>query len=242
MVIYDRRKQMDGYRLQILLRILAVLLLSSAAACEGTAPQATTNTPASGRSVWVMSNGWHSEIILYRTDIPPDRIPERAEYPEAQYFAFGWGDARYYPARTPTATMAIRAIAVPTPAVMHMTAITTHPRRYYVEAEVLRLPIDEKGLVALAAYIHDSFERGGGVAAVKTGPGLYRRSGFYHATGSFHLFNTCNTWTSAGLMAAGLPVGQGRAIEAEALMRELRPIAQGEPPQDSPELRPYYFR
>ncbi|MBT7757534.1 MAG: DUF2459 domain-containing protein, partial [Rhodospirillaceae bacterium] len=162
-------------------------------------------------------------------------------YPEAQYFAFGWGDARYYPARSPGLELAIKAIATPTPAVMHLTAIPTTPARYYLEAEVVHLPISTPGLKALVQYIHDSFQRGEDKQASKTGPGLYRHSGFYPATGRFHLFNTCNTWTARGLMQAGLPVGLSRAIQAEAVMRELRPIAAGETPQDSPELRPHYF-
>ncbi len=227
------------------IRAAALTLALSVAACGGTpvvqrADQAPVAKPEP--AVWVMSNGWHSEIILRRADIPPERIPETATYPEAQYFAFGWGDALYYPARTPGLEMAIRAIATPTPAVMHLTAIPSTPESYYLKAEVLRLPIAQPGLKSLVRYIHDSFRRGAGGRALKTAPGLYRHSSFYPATGRFHLFNTCNTWTARGLMGAGLPIGISRAIQAEAVMRELRPIAAGETPRDNPELRPYYFR
>ena len=193
-------------------------------------------------AVWVMSTGWHSDIILRRADIPAALIPETTAYPEGKYFAFGWGDARYYPARSPGLETAIRAIGTPTPAVVHLTAIPSRPESYYLEAEVLRLPITAEGLATLARYIHDSFQRNAGGEASKTGPGLYRHSGFYPATGRFHLFNTCNTWAARGLMQAGLPVGQSRAIQAEALMRELRALAAGVPPRESPELRPYHFR
>tara|TARA_B100002003_G_C14058881_1_gene509801 strand:+ start:58 stop:759 length:702 start_codon:yes stop_codon:yes gene_type:complete len=224
---------------------LTVLLLGLSLAGCGAAPGTPSADKAPGATVesavWVMSNGWHSEIILRRAHIPPDLIPEIAAYAEADYFAFGWGDALYYPARSPGLELAIKAIATPTPAVMHLTAIPTTPERYYLEAEVLRLPITAPGLKSLVRYIHDSFRRGAGKRALKTGPGLYRHSGFYPATGRFHLFNTCNTWTARGLMRAGLPVGLSRAIQAEALMRQLRPIAAGEAPQDNPELRPYYF-
>lgn len=218
----------------------AFLLGLLVAGCGGTPAERQVET-APGPMVWVMSNGWHSDIILRRGDIPPGLIPETADYAEARYFAFGWGDARYYPARTPTVETAIRALAAPTPAVMHLTAIPTTPETYYLEAEVLRLPVSAAGLKALVRYIHDGFDRDTNAKAPKTAAGLYRHSGFYRATGRFHLLNTCNTWTARGLMQAGLPVGLGRTIQAEALMRELRPIATGEPPWSDPELRSYYF-
>ena len=219
---------------------LALLLV----ACEGTpSAQRTEGRPGADNSaaVWVMSNGWHTDIILRREDIPPDLIPEIAAYPEGRFFAFGWGDARYYPARSPSVELAIKAIGVPTPAAMHLTAIPTTPEAYYRTAEVLRLPITVRGQHALAQYIHASFARDAGQVATKTSQGLYRHSGFYPATGRFHLFNTCNTWAARGLMQAGLEVGHSRTIQAEALMRELRAIATGIAPWDSPELRPYYL-
>lgn len=224
------------------MRAAAWLLCLLLAGCGGMPAARGADGAPPEPAVWVMSNGWHTDIILRRADLPPDRIPEIAAYPDAHYFAFGWGDADYYPTRTPTAEMAIKAIALPTPAVMHLTAIPTTPESYYREAEVLRIPLSAPGLKSLVQYIHDGFKREAGEPAPKTAPGLYRQSGFYPATGRFHLFNTCNTWTAHGLMQAGLPVGQSRTVQAEALMRELRPIAAGRPPWESPELRPYYFR
>jgi uncharacterized protein (TIGR02117 family) len=226
------------------LGIIRAAALATCLLCAGCNAQlaetASGDTPEP--AVWVMSNGWHSDIILRRSDIPPEEIPEITAYADGQYFAFGWGDADYYPARIPTTEMAIKAIALPTPAVMHLTAIPTTPERYYLEAEVLRLPIAEAGLKSLVQYIRDSFERDNGGPVPKSGPGLYRDSGFYPATGNFHLLNTCNTWTARGLTQAGLAIGQSRTIQAEALMRELRPIAAGQLPWERPELRPYYFR
>jgi uncharacterized protein (TIGR02117 family) len=224
-----------------LFRAAALLIGLLLVGCAGT-PAAQQAKTVPGPTIWVMSSGWHSDIILRRADIPPGRIPETTDYAEARYFAFGWGDARYYPARTPTVGIALRAMATPTPAVMHLTAIPTMPESFYLEAEVLRLPVSAAGLQALIRYIHEGFDRGTNAQALKNAPGLYRHSGFYRAIGRFHMLNTCNTWTARGLIQAGLPVGLSRAIQAEALMRELRPIATGEAPEASPELRNYYYR
>ena len=49
--------------------------------------------------IFVTSDGWHSGIIVAKSDLPPDRLPETADFPEACFLEFGWGDAVSYPAK-----------------------------------------------------------------------------------------------------------------------------------------------
>ena len=69
-------------------------------------------------------------------------MPETADFPEARFFEFGWGDAAYYPAREATLGMALSAALVPTPAVVHVVGLDRHPADAFPEAEVARLVID----------------------------------------------------------------------------------------------------
>ena len=57
-------------------------------------------------------------------------------------------------------------------------------------------------------------------------PGHYPFSNFYPGTGTFHLLNTCNTWTARGLAAAGLQVRVSGVLQAEALMGQLLALAR----------------
>jgi hypothetical protein len=70
-------------------------------------------------------------------------------------------------------------------------------------------------------FIADSFQRRPDGALIPQGPGLYGFSRFYRAKGSFHLFNTCNTWAARAVAATGLPVST-RIITAGGFVSQLR--------------------
>ena len=69
-------------------------------------------------TIYVFSNGWHTSIVLSRDALPPGPIPEAADFPEAAFLEFGWGDREYYPSPRPTMGMALAAALTPTPAVL----------------------------------------------------------------------------------------------------------------------------
>ncbi len=181
---------------------------------------------AASRTIFVTSNGWHSSIVLARADLPPGRIPEAADFPQARFLEFGWGDAEYYPAKRVTLGMTLRAALTPTPSVVHVAGLAVAPARRYPNAEVVPLALDAKRLGRLVDFIDATFDRGGRTRAAATGPGLYPDSRFYPALGRFHLFNTCNTWTARALAAAGFDVADPGMARAEALMRQVRRLGK----------------
>jgi len=188
--------------------------------------------------IFVASNNWHSEIVLPRALVDAAQMPELADLAPSPYVAFGWGDAAYYPARTPGVEAALRAAFKATPAVLHVTPVDRDPRRFYGNFEVLALTLTAADARALARYVDSYFDRGSAGTAQQAAPGLYRDSRFYAATGKFHALNTCNTWTARGLMKAGLRVGIKRPVYAEELMEQLRPLAEGTPQREQPGLSP----
>jgi len=203
--------------------VLAVLLT----ACAAPLPAPPPSQPDLGAKavIFVSSNGWHSSIIVAKADLPPDRLAETADFPEARFLEFGWGDAVYYPAKQVTLGMTLRAALVPTPAVVHVVGLQAEPAPSSPGAEVVSLPIDGKNLGRLVDFIDASFERSGAARAAATGPGLTATSRFYPAKGRFHLFNTCNTWTARALAAAGFDVSASGTFRAEALMQQVRALA-----------------
>jgi hypothetical protein len=38
---------------------------------------------STAQRIWVVSNGWHSGIVLARADVPESVIPEIADFPQA---------------------------------------------------------------------------------------------------------------------------------------------------------------
>ncbi len=184
--------------------------------------QALTPAPIDSHTVFVVSNGWHTGIVLRRAAIPPHLIPETRDFPEATYLEFGWGDAEFYPANEVTAGMSLRAALIPTPSVMHLAGYGSDPVRRYPKSEVVGLQLDVPALQALATYIDGSFHREETQTAQSVGPGLYARSLFYPAKGKFHMFNTCNTWTAGALIAGGMNKIDKNTTKADSLMTQLK--------------------
>ena len=206
--------------------VLVLALLLTACAAVPTAPPPSQAYLGAKTVIFVTSNGWHSGIVVAKADLPPDRLPETVDFPEARFLEFGWGDAVYYPAKQPTFGMSLQAVLVPTPAVVHVAGLRGEPARVYPKAEVVSLPIDDENFARLVDFVDATFERSGAVRAAATGPGLYPTSRFYPAKGSFHLFNTCNTWTARALAAAGFDVSASGTFRAEALMQQVRALVR----------------
>jgi uncharacterized protein (TIGR02117 family) len=178
------------------------------------------------RTIQVTSNGWHTGIVIARADLPPGFVPEAADFPHATHFEFGWGNRDYY--TTPRKTLGLTlGAALPGAAVVHLAAHGGPPRGY-AGYEVVTLRISNEGMHRLAAYLHAGFARGGAARVRAMAPGLLPASAFYPGSGTFHLFNTCNTWVAAGLAAAGLPVRAAAVQQAEELMSQLRRLARAE--------------
>jgi uncharacterized protein (TIGR02117 family) len=177
------------------------------------------------KTILVSRTGWHSGIIIARRDLPEDAIPETAGFPDAVYFEFGWGSAKYYPLRHKTIGMMLGGV-VPGPAVIHLVGLPRHPRELFPDHELVALRVTEDGFRRLIAYLHASFARAGAARAKPSTPGHHAFSGFYPAIGTFHLFNTCNTWTARGLTTAGIAIRASGVLQAEDLMTQLRALAR----------------
>ena len=206
--------------------VLVLALLLTACAAPPPAPPPSQNHLGVKTVIFITSNGWHSGIVVAKADLPPDRLPETVDFPEARFLEFGWGDAVYYPAKQPTFGMSLQAALVPTPAVVHVAGLWGEPARVYPKAEVASLPIDDENFRRLVDFVDASFEHSGAARTAATGPGLYPTSRFYPAKGSFHLFNTCNTWTARALAAAGFNVSASGTSRAEALMQQVRALVR----------------
>ena len=204
---------------------MLALLLTACAAPPPAPPPSQTDLGAK-TVIFVTSNGWHSGISAAKADLPSDRLPETVDFPEARFLEFGWGDAVFYPAKQVTLGKTLRAALVPTPAVVHVVGLRAEPAHSFPKAEVVSLPIYDENFGRLVDFVDASFEHSGAVRAAATGPGLYATSRFYPAKGSFHLLNTCNTWTARALAAAGFDVSASGTSRAEALMQQVRTLVR----------------
>ena len=194
------------------------------ATCETAPPPPPDDDGSRTHLVRVASNGWHTAIIVPATALAgTGLLPEAADFPDAAFLEFGWGDRVYYPAKEKTLTMTLAAALVPTAAVMHMAGLAAAPEDGTSSGpEVVSVALTEAGLGRLVEALSTEFERPAGGRAAPVSRGLYPGSRFYHARGQFHLFNTCNTWTARMLRAAGVALSPSGIVTADGLMARLR--------------------
>ena len=185
------------------------------------APLPASETEARDQAVYVVSNGWHTAIVV-PTLRASEVLPEAGDFPEAAYLEFGWGDRVYYRTKDPGLAIALEAALTPTPAVMHVTGRPRPPMQIPDGDEVVSLALTKSGLRGLIEAIAGDFIRRQGNRAAPLSPGLNPNSRFYEAEGSFHLFNTCNTWTARMLQAGGVALSPSGVTTADELMDRLR--------------------
>lgn len=178
---------------------------------------------AAGHEIAVISNGWHTAIIMPRQVLAETgKIPELADFPDAAYIEFGWGDRTYYPSENKSIGLAVGAIIGASPAVMHVNGLQAPATEVYPKAEIMTLTMSDNQFARLATAISKEFMRLGVIRSQPVEPGLYANSLFYDARGDFHLFNTCNTWTARMLQAAGVNISPDGVFRASTVMERLR--------------------
>lgn len=212
---------------------LALVTLALIAGACTTGSIAPSSPPDAGRTgdhrLYVTSNDWHTRIVVATADLGRELIPERADLAPADWLAIGWGDRQYYPMPDPPRSLALRAALLPSPAVVHLIPRRAPPRPT-AGFEVLEIAVTGPDLERMLVAIDGEIERSGAPRAPIAAPGLYPESLFYPAKGSFHLFNTCNSWVARQLQEAGLPIRAAAVVTADDLMRQLRPLARASLP------------
>ena len=169
----------------------------------------------------VVKHGWHVGLVVDRDELA-SRVPLPGEdFSGAAHLEIGWGDARFYQADEPSAGLALRAALWPTASVMHLAGFSGDPAHYFSASEVVDICVSRSEYKRMLEFITESFERRPDGEVIPLGPGLYGTSRFYRAKGSFHLFNTCNTWTARAVAATDTPVST-RVITAGGLFSQLR--------------------
>ncbi|GAB4362918.1 MAG: DUF2459 domain-containing protein [Methylohalobius sp. ZOD2] len=180
---------------------------------EGTGP---------GNAIYVVNHGKHAGLMIRRADIPANRIPERADFPGAEYLEIGWGERDYYQADDPGVWLTLKAALWPTASVLHVVGVSGTPRKAFAGLEVLRVTLNRDAFSRLVRDIDESFVRMNGDKALPLRRGQYGDSWFYPARGRFHIFNTCNGWIADKLKRAGLQLGWVDPFTSDQLMAGLR--------------------
>lgn len=177
---------------------------------------------AACRTLYVAGHTRHASIIVDRRDFDPLRTLGTADFDARDWLEFGWGDAAYYQAPDDDILLGIKALLLPTNTVMHVYGFNGAPAAAFPKSEVVALRLTDAGYGGLLAFLRASFVRDAAGKARPLGSGLYGLSRFYEGTGTYSMFNTCNTWAARALAAGGFPIDPDDVGTVDQFMEQVR--------------------
>lgn len=176
----------------------------------------------SALTIYLVSHGWHVGIVVKRVDLPDDVRLVHQGFSNADYLEIGWGDRDFYQTPRPHLGIALKAIFLPTPSVLHIVAFNDSVAAYFPHSEIIMIRLSDAGFQRLIRYIAASYERDSVGNLIPSGAGLYGVSQFYRSQETYHLFRTCNVWTARALYTTGCPVRPFLAITGDSLMSQVQ--------------------
>lgn len=161
--------------------------------------------------IYLVSNGVHTDIVMpvqndiydWRRVVSPEHTYGKQQ--DVKYVGIGWGDRGFY-LESPTwadlkVSTALKAITGAGGSAMHVTFYAQEPTEH---VNSLRIHITAAEYERLVLGILPSF-RFQNEQTVPISDAYYHDSdAFYEATGTYHAFHTCNTWTNTQLKKSGL--------------------------------------
>ncbi|UKN00153.1 TIGR02117 family protein [Paracrocinitomix mangrovi] len=165
---------------------------------------------AANHQIFIRSNGIHTDICVpvsndlqdWNEFLNADDFKSRSN---ATYYSFGWGDRDFYTVIKTwddfSFPIAFKALMVPTETAMHVEALNYTPS---ASDHCLSFEITDEGYKKLCEYIESSFYIKDSKPLLIPEITYYGYDRFYEANNSYHVFETCNSWTNAGLKNAGV--------------------------------------
>jgi len=195
------------------------------AGCAGVPTRADLPTEATPYTVFLIQDRWHTALLVEGPALLAHSTKLGRDFHDHKYLLVGWGDGAYFVEDHPGWSEAVKAlVASDFPALQVGGRETNPPFGMQPEADI-PLAITERGLQKLAAYIDRS------IAADAQGRPIYlgRQDAnlnlFYQATGSYGLFNNCNSWVVNALQAAELPIS-GFNLTAQSVIDQAARISR----------------
>jgi len=178
------------------------------------------------QSVFVVHSAWHAALVLQKSNIPFNAIPELVDFPQAQFIEFSWGDKDYFPNPDAGIASALKAAFFSTGSVVHVVGFNADVKIFYPGAEIIELRLSVPAYARLVDYISQTFSRSASGRRAEASAGLFPYSRFYPSTRQFSLLRTCNAWVAEALEFAGLPVASSHVVTAGQLAEQLGKITE----------------
>jgi Protein of unknown function (DUF2459) len=151
--------------------------------------------------MWVVRQGWHVEIGLPVAEITGPLGVFRDVFPGARVLMFGFGKRTFITAKVETPAELVMG-PLPGPSAVQVTALSVDPQNAY-DGPVTAIALPLGGAARLSAYLWEAIGKTTRGEPRLIAQGLFPGSLFYAGARRYDLGFTCNTFTAAGIEAAG---------------------------------------
>jgi len=210
---------MNTYNLIIFPFIFFFLNTSPHFSVSGYSPNNSSNY-----QIYFIKQNWHTAIVFDVNDLDSQTFREFNYFKDYRMTDIGWGDEEFYQYPGFDSGLAFKALFYPTPSTLRVEGLNLSKEEYFNLSEiVIELVITDEQFKKICDYINKTFlEDDAGNTSILSRSGAGKII-FYKANGSYHLFNTCNTWLAKGLKEAGIEI-EDNVVLTEQLFNELAKI------------------
>jgi len=178
------------------------------------------------KTIYLIKQRWHTAVVFHTEDVDSVIFPELKYFKKVEFIDIGWGDEAFYQHPDFDWDLAYKALFHATPSTLRVEGINITKQQYFDISEiVVELKINNEQLTVLLNYIAETVWRDAEANNKILSTQYLNRVYFFKANGSYHLFNTCNTWLARGLKQSGLEI-KDEIILTEQLFNEAAKIGK----------------
>jgi len=174
--------------------------------------------------IYFIKQNWHTAIVLNTQELNSILFREYNSFSQFSLIDIGWGDEDFYQYPGFDLSLAVKALFCTTPSTLRVEGINLTKEEYFKLSEVvIELDVTDEQIKDICDFINNTFyidvEGNTSILNIKAGGKII----FYKSNGSYHLFNTCNTWLARALRKSGIDI-EDNILLTEQLFNELARI------------------
>ena len=176
--------------------------------------------------IYFIKQNWHTAIVFNTRELNLDLFREFNSFSKFNLIDIGWGDEEFYQYPGFDSGLAFKALFYATPSTLRVEGINLTKENYFDLSEiVIELEVSDEQFKNICTFINNTFYiNDSGETLI-----LNKKAGgkivFFKSNGSYHLFNTCNTWLASGLRESGIEIEENILL-TEQLFNELAGIGE----------------
>lgn len=176
-------------------------------------------------TIYVVSQGWHSSLIIPNDCIAESSWPPDYPYNQYDHLSIGWGDTDYYQNKGFNFWYATKAAVWPTASTLHLKAFNQMLNIKPLVDDIISLEITKENYINLCRFLQDQFKIDQENKFIPQGPGLYSNSHFFASNEKYSAFSNSNVWTAKALNEAGFDLNPAIYLTQKSLINKARSLS-----------------